>query len=105
MIDGKKVIWCFLDLKHIAATLMFKQGIHPKVVQERLGHSDISLTLNTYSHATPAMQQEAAAKMDELLKPIKYKDVVVSPGGRTTIYIYTLNTGKKPLILGIMSTP
>lgn len=56
----------FHDLRHTAATLMLKQGIHPKVVQERLGHSDISLTLNTYSHVTPAMQQDAADKMDEL---------------------------------------
>ena len=57
----------FHDLRHTAATLMLQQGIHPKVVQERLGHSDISLTLNTYSHVLPSMQDEAAEKMDELL--------------------------------------
>ena len=49
---------------------MLQQGIHPKIVQERLGHSDISLTLNTYSHVLPAMQDEVAHKMDELLTPI-----------------------------------
>jgi len=57
----------FHDLRHTAATLMLQQGIHPKVVQERLGHSDISLTLNTYSHVLPSMQDEAAEKMDDLL--------------------------------------
>ena len=61
----------FHDLRHTAATLMFKQGVHPKVVQERLGHSDISLTLNTYSHVLPSMQDDAADLIDELLVPIK----------------------------------
>lgn len=60
----------FHDLRHTAATLMLLQGIHPKVVQERLGHSDISLTLNTYSHVLPGMQKEAADKMDELISLI-----------------------------------
>ncbi|MCX6083291.1 MAG: site-specific integrase [Chloroflexi bacterium] len=60
----------FHDLRHTAATLMFKQGVHPKVVQERLGHADITLTLNTYSHVLPSMQDEAAEKMDEMLNII-----------------------------------
>ena len=60
----------FHDLRHTAATLMLQQGIHPKVVQERLGHSNISLTLDTYSHVLPSMQEEAADKIDELLTPI-----------------------------------
>jgi integrase len=64
----------FHDLRHTAATLMLQQGIHPKVVQERLGHSDISMTLNTYSHVLPSMQEEAAEKMDELLKPIEVSE-------------------------------
>ena len=50
---------------------MLQQGTHPKIVQERLGHSDISLTLNTYSHVLPSMQAEAAEKMDEILVPIE----------------------------------
>ena len=53
---------------------MLKQGVNPKIVQERLWHADISLTLNTYSHVTPAMQEEAAKKMDELLTPIPVDD-------------------------------
>jgi len=60
----------FHDLRHTAATLMLLQGTHPKIVQERLGHSDISLTMNTYSHVLPSMQEEAAEKMDEILVPI-----------------------------------
>jgi integrase len=61
----------FHDLRHTAASLMLQQGTHPKIVQERLGHSDISLTLNTYSHVIPTMQEEAAEKMDEILVPIE----------------------------------
>jgi len=64
----------FHDLRHTAASLMLLQGIHPKIVQERLGHSDISLTLNTYSHVIPTMQEEAAEKMDEILAPIEVSD-------------------------------
>jgi len=60
----------FHDLRHTAATLMLQQGIHPKIVQECLGHSDISLTLNTYSHVLPSMQEDAAEKMGELMKSI-----------------------------------
>ncbi len=57
----------FHDLRHTAATLMLQQGVHPKVVQERLGHSEITLTLNNYSHVLPAMQKEAAEAVDELV--------------------------------------
>ncbi len=57
----------FYDLRHTAATLMLSEGVHPKVVQERLGHSTISLTLDTYSHAVPTMQRDAADRLDELL--------------------------------------
>lgn len=61
----------FHDLRHTAATLMLQEGIHPKIVQERLGHSQISITLDTYSHVLPAMQETAAAKMDEVLNLIE----------------------------------
>jgi integrase len=49
------------DLRHTHATLALRAGIHPKVVSERLGHATVSVTLDTYSHAIPAMQEEAAA--------------------------------------------
>jgi len=49
------------DLRHTHATLALQAGIHPKVVSERLGHATVSITLDTYSHAIPALQEEAAA--------------------------------------------
>ena len=55
------------DARHTHATLMLKQGIHPKIVQERLGHSTISTTLDTYSHVSPGLQQAAANKFDDVL--------------------------------------
>ncbi len=55
------------DLRHTAATLALGAGVHPKVVSERLGHSSIALTLDTYSHVLPSMQEDAAAKMGSIL--------------------------------------
>jgi integrase len=55
------------DLRHTHATLALRAGIHPKVVSERLGHAAVSITLDTYSHAIPAMQEEAAALIAELV--------------------------------------
>ena len=56
------------DLRHSCATLLLAQGVNPRVVMETLGHSQVSLTLNTYSHVLPALQQDAAAKMDAILR-------------------------------------
>ena len=56
----------FHDLRHTCATVLLAQGVHPKVVQEQLGHSQISLTLDTYSHILPTLQQEAANEMDKM---------------------------------------
>ena len=53
------------DARHTHASLMLKQGIHPKIVQERLGHSTISITLDTYSHVAPGLQEAAAKRFDE----------------------------------------
>jgi len=58
----------FHDLRHTHATQLLIQGIHPKVVQERLGHSTIVITLDTYSHVLPNMQEEAAEKIDSIFK-------------------------------------
>jgi len=55
------------DLRHTHATLALQAGIHPKVVSERLGHATVSITLDTYSHAIPALQEEAAALIAELV--------------------------------------
>jgi integrase len=55
------------DLRHTWATLALQSGIHPKVVQERLGHSNISITLDIYSHVNPAMQTDAAERVAALV--------------------------------------
>ena len=57
----------FHDLRHTCATLLLRQGVNPKFVQELLGHRDVSLTLNTYSHVLPDMGGVAASAMDEAL--------------------------------------
>jgi len=62
------------DLRHTHATLALAAGIHPKVVQERLGHSSITMTLDLYSHAIPAMQADAADRIAAL------KDASASAG-------------------------
>jgi integrase len=54
------------DLRHTAATQLLRRGVHPKVVQELLGHSTISLTLDTYSHVAPALHAEVATHMEAL---------------------------------------
>lgn len=66
----------FHDLRHTAASLMLKQGVSVKVVQERLGHSDAAMTLNVYSHVIPGMQREAAEKMDEITAVIDISETL-----------------------------
>jgi integrase len=58
----------FHDVRHSAATLLLSMGVPPKVVQELLGHSTISVTMDIYSHTLPSMQHEAMKKMDELFR-------------------------------------
>lgn len=55
------------DLRHSCATLLLAAGENPKVVSERLGHADITLTLNVYSHVLPDMQQAATDKLEKML--------------------------------------
>lgn len=64
------------DARHTHASIMLKQGIHPKIVQERLGHSSIQITLDTYSHVTPGLQEAAAKRFDELVTPWREKEAV-----------------------------
>lgn len=63
---GIKVIR-FHDARHTHASLMLKQGIHPKIVQERLGHASIQITLDTYSHVAPGLQEAAAVQFENLV--------------------------------------
>jgi len=69
---GVKVIRLH-DARHTHASLMLKQGIHPKIVQERLGHSTIAVTLDTYSHVAPGLQEVAAKRFDEAFSTIYNK--------------------------------
>ncbi|WP_369899774.1 tyrosine-type recombinase/integrase [Bacillus manliponensis] len=58
----------FHDLRHTHATLLIQQNVNVKLISERLGHADISTTLNTYSHVLPEMQRSVAEKLDEVFK-------------------------------------
>lgn len=58
----------FHDLRHTAASLALRAGVHPKVVSERLGHASIQITLDTYSHVLPDLQREAADLMDAFIR-------------------------------------
>lgn len=67
----------FHDLRHSHATVMLKSNVHPKIVSERLGHSRVALTMDTYSHVIPGMQEEAAAAIDAA-----FGAAVNKPGGK-----------------------
>ncbi|MCZ6846857.1 MAG: site-specific integrase, partial [Alphaproteobacteria bacterium] len=60
----------FHSLRHSHATLLLKQGIHPKIVSERLGHAKVGTTLDIYSHVIPGMQDEAAQQIDGALRGV-----------------------------------
>ncbi len=55
---------------------MLKQGVHPKIVQERLGHASIQITLDTYSHVAPGLQEAAAAGFDKMVLNKREKEAV-----------------------------
>ncbi len=76
---GVKVIRLH-DARHTHASLMLKQGIHPKIVQERLGHASIQMTLDTYSHVAPGLQETAATRFDDMLNHKAKKEAIESIG-------------------------
>ncbi|WP_286231335.1 tyrosine-type recombinase/integrase [Neobacillus mesonae] len=57
----------FHDLRHTHATMLIEKDINPKIIQERLGHARIGITLDIYSHVLPSMQQQVAEKLDEMV--------------------------------------
>jgi hypothetical protein len=60
----------FHDLRHSAATLLLAQGVHPRYIMELLGHSSISLTMNTYGHILEEMKRETACQTDAVFSPV-----------------------------------
>ena len=56
------------DLRHLCGIPLLGQSVNPRVVMETLGHSQVSLTLNTYSHVLPALQRNAAARINAVLE-------------------------------------
>ncbi len=78
----------FHDLRHTAATLMLSQNVHPKIVSERLGHASVHITLDTYSHVLPHLQDEAAAAMDRILDPARYVQQADGTDGKTAPHTY-----------------
>ena len=55
------------DLRHSNATALIQAGVNPRVVQQRLGHSDVNITLNTNTHVLPEMDVDAAEKLDSIM--------------------------------------
>ena len=55
-------------MRHTHATHMLAHGVHPKIAQERLGHSSVSVTIDLYSHILPGMQAEAVSRVDAAMK-------------------------------------
>ena len=58
----------FHDTRHAHASLMLRNGVHPKIVSERLGHSTIAVTIDLYSHVTPGLQEAAALRFEDALR-------------------------------------
>ena len=76
----------FHDVRHSIATILLSMGMHPKVIQELLGHSDISITLGIYGHLFPSMQQDVVEKWQDVFgeKPEKQKKKRGEEGDGTT---------------------
>ncbi|MFC2067901.1 site-specific integrase [Chloroflexota bacterium] len=77
----------FHDARHTHATIMLKHGVHPKIVQERLGHGSIQITLDTYSHVAPGLQQAAANKFDDIVLPkgVDQNNARITPTCKNTL--------------------
>ncbi|MCL6455098.1 MAG: site-specific integrase [Alicyclobacillus sp.] len=70
----------FHDLRHTHASLLLQQGVHPKIVSERLGHATVQITLDTYSHVLPGMQKSAANQLDQVLRSTRNSARKSAPG-------------------------
>ncbi len=70
----------FHDLRHTHASLMLKQNVNPKIIQERLGHSSITVTMDTYGHLMPTMQTDAVQNFADLIKNARTLEAVEMTG-------------------------
>jgi integrase len=68
----------FHDLRHSAATLLLVQGVHPRYIMELLGHSSISVTMNTYGHILEEMKHETARQTDAIFSSMPTKNIAKS---------------------------
>lgn len=59
----------FHDLRHSAATILLALNVHPKIVQELLGHNQINMTMDLYSHVLPRLQDEMIDKLEDVFRP------------------------------------
>jgi len=75
----------FHDLRHSCATLLIVMGIHPRVVMEILGHSQISTTMNIYAHVLPRVQREAVTGLDALFSPTEPATATTPPAEDTQV--------------------
>ena len=66
----------FHDLRHSTASILLSMGVHPKIVQEILGHSTMSITVDIYSHSLPSMQREAMQKLNDLFQDHRNQDEI-----------------------------
>jgi integrase len=76
----------FHDLRHTAATLLLEAGVHPKVVADMLGHSSVTMTLDTYSHVSEGMHQAAALAMNAIMKPVRKRSKKTEVGGQVSTH-------------------
>ena len=65
--------------RHAHATLMLRQGVHHKIMQERLGHAKVGTTLDIYSHVTPGLQEAAALRFDETMAMARTSELALKP--------------------------
>lgn len=73
----------FHDLRHTHATIMLQRGVHPKVVSERLGHTEVSFTLQVYSHVLPDIQREASRAMGEVFEGLRVSKALAKPNEKS----------------------
>jgi integrase len=64
----------FHDLRHSAATILLAMNVHPKIVQELLGHNQISMTMDLYSHVLPGIQEDVIDRLGDMLEYLGDKD-------------------------------